>query len=351
MKNIIITLLFVFCFSVVNAQSKKEIIQELTIENTNLKQEISTLNDKINSLNDKITSLNGEITSLKKELVVDKIETPQDYGKTLFDLFVSQRLAKYPELQFQLKDTLYPGLQFKLKDTLYFKAKDAEIMKESIKKIQNNSMDFYLEGLNKGIDWSKVKFENFDFEINEPNDDILTHHLQGKFYFIYSGNKYSFRNEASILENGKWRGYIFNDLVNISEELELEEKEEQERLKQPYIPRGVKIGNGLIYTYNSKEVNPKTISELTIPIENNTPHAIDWVKFQLRIYENGKLILSKNITIGDYSSGFDSKLEPGEKEIVQLNDIGEVFIGSGVKNDKWSYEVELLEAKPKPSKD
>ena len=58
-------------------------------------------------LNDKIISLSAEILALKKELIVDKIETPQDYGRTLFDLFVSQRLNKYPELQWQLKDSVY----------------------------------------------------------------------------------------------------------------------------------------------------------------------------------------------------------------------------------------------------
>ena len=331
MKNIIITVLIVCCFSIVNAQSKKEIIQQLTTENSNLKQDISILNDKINSLN-------LEILNLKKELVVDKIETPQEYGKTLFDLFVSQRLSKYPELQFQLKDTIY------------LKFKDVETIKEFINKIQNNSLDFYLEGLNNGIDWSKVKFENFDFEINEPNGDIDINHLEGKFYFYYSGNKYSFKNKASILENGKWRGYVFKTLVNETLKLEKEKKEEQEKLKEPYVPQGVKFG-GVVYSFNSKEVNPKTMHNLTIPIENNTPYAIDWIKFQFRIYENSKLILSKNIIIGEYSNGFDSKLEPGEKEIIELNDIGEVFIGSGVKNDKWSYDVELLEATPKQFED
>jgi hypothetical protein len=84
---------------------------------------------------------------------------------------------------------------------------------------------------------------------------------------------------------------------------------------------------------------------LKIPIENKTSYAIDWVKFQFRIYENGELILSKNIIVNEY--GFDSKLESGEKEIIELNDIGEVFIGSGVKNEKWYTDVKLLEAKPK----
>jgi hypothetical protein len=338
MKNTILTLIAICSFIISNAQSKKEIIQELTIENTNLKEEISVLNNKIQVLEDENITLNKDILTLKKELFVDKVQTPQEYGKTLFDLFVSQRLAKYPELQFQLKDTMY------------LKVKDVETMKEFIKKTQKNLLDFYLEGLNKGLDWSLVKFEKFDFEINEPNGDIDINHLEGKFYFNYSGNRYSFKNKASILENGKWRGYVFKTLVNETLKIEKEKKEEQEKLKEPYIPRGVKFG-GVVYSYNSKEVNPKTMYGLTIPIENNTPYAIDWIKFQFRIYENGKLILSKNIIIGEYSSGFDSKLEPGEKEIVEINDIGEVFIGSGLKNDKWSYDVELLEVKPKQFED
>lgn len=338
MKNIIITIIIVCCINISYAQSKKEIIQELTIENTNLKQDISVLNNKIQVLESENITLNKDIAALKKELYVDKVQTPQEYGKTLFDLFVSQRLSKYPEIQFQLKDTIY------------LKGKDVETMKESIKKIQKNSMDFYLEGLNKGIDWSKVKFESFEFEIKEPNSEIITNHLLGKYYFNYSGKIYSFKNEASILEDGKWRGYIFEDLVNFSEELENESKEEQESLNKPYIPKGIKFGT-VVYSYKSKEINPKTMYGLTIPIENNTLYAIDWIKFQFRIYENDTLILSKNIIIGEYSSGFDSKLEPGEKEVIELNDIGEVFIGSGVKNGKWSYDVKLLEAKPKPSED
>jgi len=330
MKNIILTLIAICSFSVSNAQSKKEIIQELTIENANLKQEITTLNDKI-------SSLNTEIASLKKELVVDKVQTPQEYGKTLFDLFVSQRLSKYPELQFQLRDTIY------------LKAKDVETMKESIKKTQKNSLDFYLEGLNNGIDWSKVKYENFEFEINEPDGDIDINHLRGKFYFDYLGKKYRFRNEASILENGKWRGYVFNDLVNVSEELENEKIEEQERLKEPYIPEEIKFGI-VNFAYHTDEKIPKTMFDLKIPVENNTDYSIDWMKFQFRIYEDGKLKLSKNIIVSEYD-GLDSKLEPGEKVFIKLKEIDEVFIKSGVRNGNWYADVELLEVKPKPSED
>jgi hypothetical protein len=303
MKKTIFILILVCTISISNAQSKKEIIQELTIENANLKQEISTLNDKI-------SSLNTEIASLKKELVVDKIETPQEYGKTLFDLFVSQRLSKYPELQFQLKDTIY------------LKSKDVETMKESIKKIQKNSLDFYLEGLNNGIDWSKVKYENFEFEINEPNGDIDINHLSGKFYFNYSGIKYSFKNEASILENGKWRGYSFNDLVNETEELEIQKKEKKERLNEPYKPYGVDF-KGIIYKSDNKEM-----FDIKLSIQNNTDYVIEWIKFQLQFYDNKDLIFSKNIILSNDANDFDNKLEPGENEIVKLTDINEVFINS-----------------------
>jgi hypothetical protein len=329
MKKIIFILIIVFTISNSYAQSKKEIIQELTIENTNLKKEMA-------SLNDKISSLNTEIASLKKELVIDKIETPQDYGKTLFDLFVSQRLIKYPELQFQLKDSVYFS---------------KESFNESINSLKNNALEFYLESNNKGIDWTKAKFDRVEFETGKPNKDVKTFHLTGKIFFTYDRKEYSFRNYCSILENGKWRGYVFDDLVNVTEELENEKKEEQERLNEPYVPRGVKFG-GVVYSYNSKEVNPKTMYDLTIPIENNTRYTIEEIKFQFRIYENEKLIFSKNITVGEYlQHRFDSKLEPGEKEIIELNDIDEVYIGSGVKNNKWTYDVELLEVKPKPSED
>ena len=329
MKNIIITLLIVCCFSVVNAQSKKEIIQELTIENTNLKQEISTLNDKI-------TSLDAEITSLKKELIVDKVQTPQEYGKTLFDLFVSQRINKYPELQWQLKDSIY-----------FVKNQD---FNEVIKNIKNNATDFYLEGSNEGIDWSKAKFQKADFSLRKPNNEININHLVGRIYFEHQGREYSFRNEGSIIENGKWKGYFLNSLDDITAEKENEKKEKQEKLNQPYAPKGLEFGP-VIISYNQNEVNPKTMRNLKIPIENKTGYAIDWVKFQFRIYDSGDLILSKNIIIGEYSSGFDSKLEPGEKEIIELNDIDEVFVGSGVKNGNWYTDAKLLEVKPKQFED
>lgn len=323
MKNIIITLLIVCCFSVVNAQSKKEIIEELTNENSNLKQEIS-------SLKDKIILLDNEILALKKELVVDKVQTPQEYGKTLFDLFVSQRINKYPELQWQLKDSIY------FVKNQYFN--------EVIKNIKNNATDFYLEGSNEGIDWSKAKFQKVDFSIRKPDNEINTIHVVGRIYFEHQGREYSFRNEGSIIENGKWKGYFLNSLDDITAEKENEKKEKEEKLNEPYIPRGLKFDT-VIYTFKTNVVNPKTMYNLRIPIENNTDYAIDWIKFQFRIYENGELILSKNIIVNEY--GFDSKLESGEKEIIELKDIEEVFIGSGVKNDKWSYDVKLLEAKPK----
>lgn len=327
MKKTIFILILVCTISISNAQSKKEIIKDLTIENTNLKQEISTLNDKI-------SYLNTEIASLKKELVVDKAQTPQEYGKTLFDLFVSQRLRKYPDLQLQNKDTLY------------FTKKS---FKKEVVNLINNSTEFYIETTNIGIDWNKAEFKRVEFETKKPSEKVKIFNLRGKIYFDYLGKEYSFFNDISILENGKWRGYYFRDLINISEFKEKQIKEEQERLNAPYVPYGVNFGT-VIYTYNSKELNPKTISELTIPIENNTDYTINWIKFQFRIFENENLILSKNIIVTEYS-GFDSKLEPGEKEIIELNEVGEVFIGSGIKNGKWSYDVKLLEVKPKPSED
>jgi hypothetical protein len=329
MKNLFTTLIIVCSLSISSAQSKKEITHELTIQNASLKQEISKLNDKI-------ASLNAENKSLKKELAVGKIETPQDYGRTLFDLFKSERLLNYPELQFQLKDTIV------------LLAKDVNIVKESINEIQKNALEFYLEGINKGIDWSKVEYERFEYEIKNPNGDISTIHLRGKFYFNYLGKKFHFDNEASILDNGKWRGYIFDDLVNETEELEKEKKEEQSKLNEPYIPNGIKFGT-VNFAYQVNEVNPKTMFSLKIPIQNNTNYSIDWIKFQFRIYENGELRLSKNIIISEHN-GFDSKLEPGEKEMVELNDIGEVFIDSGVRNENWYTDIKLLEVKPKPIK-
>jgi hypothetical protein len=327
MKNIILTLIAICSFSVSNAQSKKEIIQELTIENANLKQEISTLNDKI-------TSLNAEITSLKKELIVDKVQTPQEYGKTLFDLFVSQRLTKYPELQWQLNDSIY-----------FVKKKD---FNKEINNIKNNATDFYLEGSTEGIDWSNAKFLKVDFSIRKPNNEINKTHLVGRVYFENKGREYSFRNEGSIMENGKWKGYFLNGLKDITAEKENEEKEEQEKLKEPYIPEEIKFGI-VNFAYHTDEKIPKTMFDLKIPVENNTDYSIDWMKFQFRIYEDGKLKLSKNIIVSEYD-GLDSKLEPGEKEFVKLKEIDEVFIKSGVRNGNWYADVELLEVKPKPSK-
>lgn len=333
MKNTILTLIAICSFSVSNAQSKKEIIQELTIENSNLKQEVSSLKDKNTSLNDKITVLNAEITSLKKELIVDKVQTPQEYGKTLFNLFISQRLSKYPELQFQLKDTIF------------FDTEEVDDLKKEIIKTQNNDLEFYLEGINNGIDWSKVEYDKFEYEIEKPNGDISTNHLRGKFYFNYLGKKYNFRIGASILENGKWRGYIFNDLVNVSLQLENEKKEEQERLNEPYKPYGVDF-KGIIYKSDNKEM-----FDIKLSIQNNTDYVIDWIKFQLQFYDNKDLIFSKNIILSNDANDFDNKLEPGENEIVKLTDINEVFINSGVDNKKWDWKVKLIEAKPKPSKD
>lgn len=339
MKNIIIIILSICSLSSSIAQSKKEIIQELTIENSYLKQKNLELNENNSQLNEKINLLDKVILDLRNELEVDKVQTPQEFGKTLFNLFISQRLSKYPELQFQLKDTIY------------LHSRSVDTIKQRIIKIQKNFLEFYLEGINKGIDWNEAKYDRFEFEISEPNEETKINNLQGRFYFTYKGNKYSFENGASILENGKWRGYIFSDLVNESEELENEKQAKQERLNEPYIPRGVKFGN-IVYSYNSKEVNPKTMYGLRIPIENNTPYTIEEIKFQFRIYENEKLILSKNITVGEYLlHRFDSKLEPGEKEIVELYDISEVFIGSGVKNNKWTYDVKLLEVNPKSFED
>ena len=324
MKKTIFILLIVCTISNSYAQSKKEIIQELTIENTNLKQEIA-------SLKDKISSLNIEIESLKKELVVDKVQTPQEYGKTLFDLFVSQRLNKYPELQWQLKDSIY--------------FIDKQKFIEGISSIKSNAIDFYIEGSSEGIDWSKAKFQKVDFSIRKPNYEFNINHLKGKIYFEYQGREYSFRNEGSIMENGKWKGFYFNRLTDITKEREEKEK----RLNEPYVPEEIKFGI-VNFAYHTDEKIPKTMFDLKIAVENNTDYSIDWMKFQFRIYEDGKLKLSKNIIVSEYD-GLDSKLEPGEKEFVKLKEIDEVFIKSGVRNGNWYTDVKLLEAKPKPTQE
>lgn len=326
MKNIILTLIAICSFSVSNAQSKKEIIQELTIENTNLKQEISTLNDKI-------ASLNAEINSLKKELTVDKIQTPQEYGKTLFDLFVTQRLNKYPELQVHLSDTIY------------LNAKRYDSIEKTMNSLQTKYLRLYFDGINKGIDWSKAQFDRFEFEISEPDDVFFTNYLKGTFYFTYNGNRYSFYNKFSILVNGKWKGYNFESLVNETEELAKEKKEEQERLNEPYKPYGVDF-KGVIYKSANKEM-----FDIKLSIQNNTDYVIDWMKFQLQFYDNKDLIFSKNIILSNDANDFDNKLEPGENEIVKLTDINEVFINSGVDNKKWDWKVKLIEVKPKPSEE
>jgi hypothetical protein len=312
MKNIIIIIIIVCCANILTAQSKKEIIQKLTLENSNLKNEISVLKNKIQDLE-------IENSSLKKELTVDKIQTPQEYGKTLFDLFVSQRLIKYPELQYSLIDTIYFTKQ---------------TFKEGIDDIKNNAVDFYTNTTNMGIEWSKTKFKRAEFTTVEPDEFRKINKIKGKIYFDYLGDEYYFENNSSILENGKWKGYYFENLVNI----ELEKK-------KPYIPYGI-VFDRLFYEFNLEQISAKSIYNLKIAIKNNTNYTVDWIKFQFRIFENEELKLSKNIILSEYE--FDSKLEPGEKEIILLKDIGEVFIESGVKNDKWSWDIKLLEAKPKP---
>ena len=36
---------------------------------------------------------------------------------------------------------------------------------------QKNNLEFYLEGINNGIDWSKVEYDKFEYEIEKPNVD------------------------------------------------------------------------------------------------------------------------------------------------------------------------------------
>lgn len=327
MKKIYLNIIFICCVSLTNAQSKKEIIQELTSENSNLKNEITALNYKINSLE-------AENLNLKNELAIGKVEMPQDYGKTLFDLFISQRLNNYPELQFQLSDTIYLT---------------KKSFKEKFNDIKNNALKFYLEGANKGIDWSKAKFQKVDFEVRESDRDVKTISLRGKVFFVIAGKEYSFRNGVSILENGKWRGYYFDHLVDITEEKENEIKAKQERLNQPYVPYNLIIGDH--YTYSAYPDDPKHLSGLKISIRNDTNYNINWLKFQLKIIDNdGNIILSKNIIVSDVY-GLDSELEPGEKEMAEIKEITDLYIGSGVMNKKWSIETELLEAKPKQFED
>ena len=85
--RIFISLSLLLFFGSSFAQSKKEIILNISNENQHLKDTILDLNTENLQLKTKIVSLEATVDSVEKVISTIHIETPEEFAQTIFNLF------------------------------------------------------------------------------------------------------------------------------------------------------------------------------------------------------------------------------------------------------------------------
>jgi|TARA_B110001469_G_C9588841_1_gene292153 hypothetical protein len=356
MKKIILILVFLTTPIYFYGQSKSELRKknsELISENNKLVVNLNQLQDVISALKEKHSVSFG---------------TPEDYAKSIFKLLKNKNKDQASKLLFNLDNSEYFSDKLSL-----------EIKKEAIEDslsirdwIQNwNDKNFdsfdkvYYNGINLGINWQNAIFQKSEFTI-DYEDDIDTYQINGFKVFFKSSNKdYYYRISSVFIINDKpinWKLRGPYDIQAIKIKKERKEKEAKERKEQkeielknkPYTPWGVSI-RGSNWNYIDK-----TFTEFRTKIVNDTDHYVDRVKFQFSIYTGaeyygGTKSFSKTYDLKYYvPSGFSSggserlKLEPGDVQEIQIQELRGFFLGEDVSNQKnWYIKTEIIDVFPK----
>ena len=346
--RIFISLSLLLFFASSFAQSKKEIILNISNENQHLKDTILDLNTENLQLKTKIVSLKATVDSFEKVISTIHIETPEEFAQTIFNLYRYRKLNDHPELQIQLSDTPYLAKN-------PFLCEFTELLESGV---MMNTDRTYFEGINLGINWSKAVFKTSHFVIKQPNPAFNAFTLTGELFFTHKGKEFSLplREGFTFTENNRWKGFYFDSIIDCAREetiaieqhhlvTEAREKVIQEYFKTPQVPPGLWIGDA-VHFWNPKK--SKNLTGLQLTVKNNTPYDYAKIAYYLEIVEDGDVIFSKNLEL-------TKKIESGEiltfvvDELnTRIDDTHDIYIKSGIPNSNWYSVVRVLDVFPKP---
>ena len=346
--RIFISLSLLLFFGSSFAQSKKEIILNISNENQHLKDTIFDLNTENLQLKTKIVSLEATVDSFEKVISTIHIETPEEFAQTIFNLFRYRKLNDHPELQIQLSDTPYLANN-------PFLCEFTELLESDITK---NTDKTYFDGVNMGINWSKAVFKKFDFVIQKPSPEFNAFTLTGQLFFTFKGKEFSMSlaNGYTFTENNRWKGFHFDSIIDcakdevIAQDLkksaeEAREKAFQEYLKTPLVPTGIWIGDA-VHFWNPKKI--KYLTGLQLTVKNNTPYDYTKILYHLEIVEDGNVIFSKNLELTKKIKSEEIITFVVDELNSRFDEVNDIYIKSGVPNANWYSVVRVLDVFPKP---
>ncbi len=358
MKKLILffTLLYLGCSCELLAQNYMELSKkELQIEYQKKLSLIDRINQELQSSIKQNEKLQSDLNSLVEKYSVS-FDTPEDYAKSMLKLLRDKKKDDARKLLLSLDKP--GGFSNKLNEAIIEEAnEDSLSVSEWIEKINLESLKsfdkVYYEGINLGIDWRNVVFQNAEFNI-VFEDDIDTYGIKNFKVFFKSINKvFYFRISEALIINGKplnWRlsgPYDFQAEILEKERIkkEAEEREKQRKIElenKPYTPWGLSVGKA---DWNYYLENKKTFASFRVKVTNNTAYRVDRVKFQVIIYIGG---IDSNYKY--FAKTYDQRIvvEPGDVITIDIPDLSDFYLGEDISNqDKWWIDCKVLEVYPK----
>jgi hypothetical protein len=349
-------LIFLVCSRELFAQSYMELSKkDLQIEYQKKLSLIDKINQELQSSTKQNEKLQSELNSLIEKHSVS-FDTPEEYAKSILKLLRDKKKDDAQKLLLRLDKP--SGISNKLNEAIIEEAKEDSLsVSDWIEKINLESLKsfdkVYYDGINLGIDWRNVVFQNAEFNL-AFEDDIDTYGIKNFKVFFKSINKvYYFRISDALIINDKplnWslRGPYDLQAENLEKERIKKEAEERERQRKielenkPYAPWGLSVGKA---DWNYYLESKKTFSSFRVKVSNNTAHRVESVKFQVIIYIGG---YDSNYKY--FAKTYDKRIvvEPGDVITIDIPDLSDFYLGEDISNqDNWRIECKVLEVYPK----
>jgi len=347
MKNILFTLALLVSFSSFG-QSKKD-----------LKRMYNKLLNDYNELVDNYNKLNEKYNV--------SFETPDDYGKSLFNLLKTKNKTEANKLFFNVN--MLESFPDKLKKYFEEEALDDNVSIEVYLKKWNeqNSKTFdlaYYEGINLGVNWQNSIFQKTEFKVRFEDDIDCFEINNFKVFFKSSNKEYYIKITDAVIINDKPINWELKGPYDIQAEKEKKEQIERER-KEKEKQRKIELENkpykpwGLYLDGENWSYRDKTFSEFRTKIVNETDHYVNRVKFRLSIYTGAKYSggsksfskvydLTRYSSKGCYGCSSPLKLQPGDVQEIKLPELDNFYLGEDLSNqENWYIKTEVLDVYPK----
>lgn len=358
MKNplFFFALLFLVFSNELFAQNYMELSKkELQIEYQKKLSLIDRINQELQSSTKQNEKLQFDLNSLIEKHSVS-FDTPEDYAKSILKLLRDKKKDDARKLLLRLDKP--GGISNKLNEAIIEEAKEDSLsVSDWIEKINLESLNsfdkVYYDGINLGIDWRNVVFQNTEFKI-AFDDNIDTYGLKNFKVFFKAINKvFYFRISEALIINDKpfnWRlsGPYDFQAENLEKEKIKKEAEENERQRKielenkPYTPWGLSVGKA---DWNYYLESKKTFTSFRVKVTNNTAYRVDRVKFQVIIYIGG---IDSNYKY--FAKTYDQRIvvEPGDVITIDIPDLSDFYLGEDISNqDNWWIDCKVLEVYPK----